>query len=126
MGITKIMERINMEEKDILWIKSVKLQGEGYLVNGSMSVPNDEQNRHMKDVKVWLDAGNTPEPEFTAEEIQAQELSEAISKAKTLLSDTDFYVIRKMEEDIAIPADVITARAEAKQLLRDNNISYSI
>lgn len=37
-----------------------------------------------------------------------------------LLNDTD------LEENKAVPADIVTARANAKQLLRDNNITYTL
>ena len=43
-------------------INTVKIQGEGYLVNGTMSVPNAEGNRHYKEVLEWIAEGNTPEP----------------------------------------------------------------
>jgi hypothetical protein len=112
-------------ENNLDWIESVKIAGEGYLVNGSMSVPKADGNRHYEEIKVWLET-NTPEPEFTEAEIAAQELQVAISEAKTLLADTDFYVIRQMEEGIEIPADVQTARSEAKTLLRDNDITYTL
>jgi len=52
-------------------IKTVKIQGDGYLVNGTISVPKAEGNRHYEDVKIWL-ADNTPEPEFTQAELDAQ------------------------------------------------------
>ena len=42
-------------------ITSVKLQDSGYLVNGNMSVPNAEGNRHYQDILDWINAGNTPE-----------------------------------------------------------------
>lgn len=43
-----------------------------------------------------------------------------------LLNDTDFYIIREIEENKAVPADIVTAGANAKQLLRDNNITYTL
>ena len=50
-------------------ITSVKLQKDGYLVNGSMSVPLSEGNRHYRGVQEWIAAGNTPDPEFTQDEL---------------------------------------------------------
>lgn len=52
-------------------IETVKIQGEGYLVNGTMSVPKADGNRDYQEVKIWLD-DNMPEPEFTAAELIAK------------------------------------------------------
>ena len=41
-------------------ITTVKLTQNGYLVNGNMSVPNSEGNRHYQEVQKWL-LGKTPE-----------------------------------------------------------------
>jgi len=51
-------------------IDTVKIQGSGYLVNGIISVPRDTGNRHYKVLQEWIAQGNTPEPEFTAKEVQ--------------------------------------------------------
>lgn len=48
-------------------IKTVKIQGDGYLVNGNMSVPKADGNRDYQEVKIWIE-DNTPESEFTHEE----------------------------------------------------------
>jgi len=34
----------------------------GYLLNGSMSVPMAEGNRHYRMIQEWIAEGNTPEP----------------------------------------------------------------
>jgi len=52
-------------------IETVKIQGEGWLVNGSMSVPNDGGNRDYHEVQEWIAEGNTPKPEYTDAEIAA-------------------------------------------------------
>ena len=56
-------------------INTVKLQENGYLVNGSISIPNDSNNRHYKEVQEWLKT-NTPEQEFSIEEIKSQKINE--------------------------------------------------
>ena len=61
-------------------INTVKIQSNGYLVNGSMSVPNEPSNRHYQDVQEWIANGGGVEPEFTEEEILAQQVS-AINNA---------------------------------------------
>ncbi len=53
-------------------IETVKLQTSGYLVNGTMSVPNDPANRHYQQILDWINEGNTPigpdiiEPDYVA------------------------------------------------------------
>ena len=43
-----------------------------------------------EEYKQWLAEGNTPEPEFTEEELAQQELEVKIAEAKTYLASTDF------------------------------------
>lgn len=53
-------------------IIKVKIQGQGYLLNGTMSVPKADGNREYELIKAWLSEGNTPEPEFTEEELRTK------------------------------------------------------
>ncbi len=55
-------------------IETVKIQSGGWLVNGSLSVPNDPSNRYYKEVQTWLET-NTPDPEFTQAELDQQKIS---------------------------------------------------
>ncbi len=41
----------------------------GYVVNGNMYIPIDDNNVDYQEVQVWIDNGNTPEPAFTEEEL---------------------------------------------------------
>ena len=50
----------------------------------------------------------------TAEETAAVESQLVKDKAKQYLIDTDWYVSRKAEADIAIPEDILTARQRAR------------
>jgi len=104
-------------ENNTAWITSCKSQESGWLVNGSMSVPNDPANRDCADVLTWIAEGNTPAPEFTDAEIaaNAQELTNATSRA--YLASTDWYATRKYETGVAIPADVTTAREAARSAI---------
>ena len=52
-------------------IKTVKIQGQGYLLNDNMNVPKADGNREYEAVKEWL-LTNTPEPEFTEAELLEQ------------------------------------------------------
>ena len=67
-------------------IKSVKIKGEFYLVNGAIAVPKADGNREYELIKQWLADGNTPEPEFTEKEIEAQRIQAIKSKASELIS----------------------------------------
>ena len=42
-------------------IETVKINGSGYLVNGTMSVPNDPANSDYQLILDWINEGNTPE-----------------------------------------------------------------
>ena len=58
-------------------INTVKLQENGFLLNGTMSVPNSAENRHYQAIQEWIAEGNTPEPEFTQEELDVKSVQEA-------------------------------------------------
>ncbi len=63
-------------------IQTVKIQGQGYLLNGTMSVPKADGNSEYKLIKQWLAEGNAPEAEFTDEEVAATKLSKEIAEFK--------------------------------------------
>lgn len=100
-------------------IKTVKIQGQGYLLNGSMRVPKAEGNREYELIKQWLTEGNIPEPEFTEKELQITSINKQIQEAKTYLADTAWYVERLNDPSSgkAIPEDVLAKRAEARELI---------
>ena len=101
-------------ENQTAWITSCKLQDSGYLVNGNMGVPNDPANRDFADVLAWIAEGNTPAPEFTDAEIAANTQAETNATSQAYLASTDWYITRHAETAVAVPADVTTARAEAR------------
>ena len=76
------MEEIKINPLDE--IKSVKIQQNGWLLNGTMSVPDATGNRERELIKKWMAEGNTPEPEYTQEELDAQALEQSNIKAKEL------------------------------------------
>ena len=63
-------------------IETVKIQGQGYLLNGIMHVPKADGNREYEAIKVWLSEGNIPEPEFTEEELAQQSQDKQVQEAK--------------------------------------------
>ena len=72
-------------------IQSVKIQGQGYLLNGSMSVPKADGNIEYELIKEWLAEGNVPEPEFTEEEqaiADMQAMKQEVAKQLSTLTVT--------------------------------------
>jgi hypothetical protein len=95
-------------------IETVKIQGDGWLVNGSMSVPNSGSNSDYHDVQEWIAEGNTPDPEYTDAEIAANAQQEINQENLAYLASTDWYVIRKSDSGEPIPAKIKKARAKAR------------
>ena len=71
---------------ELEYIQTVKIQGQGYLLNGTMSVPKADGNKEYELIKQWLSEGNTPAPEFTEKEIEAQRIQAIKSKASELIT----------------------------------------
>ena len=64
-------------------IQTVKIQGQGYLLNNVIHVPgNAPGNKEYELIKQWIAEGNMPEAEFTEEEIAAAKLSKEIAEFK--------------------------------------------
>lgn len=92
---------------------NVKLTG--YLVNGNTFFPVE----NCELIKQWLYEGNTPEPEFTEEELQITSINKQIQEAKEYLASTDFYmtVDKYAELDEARKVELTTKRAEAREVI---------
>ena len=100
-------------------IQTVKIQGQGYLLNGTMSVPKADGNREYELIKQWLAEGNTPAPEFTEKELLITSINKQIQESKTYLASTAWYVERLNDPSSgkAIPEDVLAKRVEARELI---------
>ena len=72
-----------------------------------------------EEYKQWLSEGNTPEPEFTEEELRVTSVNKQIQEAKTYLASTDFYmtVDKYAELDEARKVELTTKRAEAREVI---------
>ena len=107
------------------FIKTVKIQGQGYLLNGTMCVPKADGNSEYELVKQWMSEGNIPEPEFTEEELVQQEINMQINKYKQYLDSTDF----KMTVDYyatlteAEQIELTQKRLEAREFIRANEVT---
>ena len=102
-------------------ILSVKIQGQGYLLNGNMSVPKADGNREYELIKEWLVEGNIPEPEFTEEELAQQVINAKVQEARAYLISTAWYIERLNDPSSgkAIPQEVLDKRAEARVLINE-------
>ena len=100
-------------------IQTVKISGQGYLLNGTMHVPKADGNSDYELIKQWISEGNTSEPEFTEEELQITSINKQIQEAKIYLADTDFYmtVDKYAELDEARKVELTTKRAEAREVI---------
>ena len=90
-------------------IKSVKVSGNGYLLNGTMSVPMADGNREYELIKLWLEGGNTPEPEFSEEELEAIAKEQANSEAKeqraAAMLEGDIYPLAGVDYRVSFTKD---------------------
>ena len=86
-------------------IQTVKIQGNGYLLNGTMSVPKADGNREYEAIKQWLAEGNTPESEFTDEELRITYINKQIQEAKAYLTDTG-WIWEKYNRNVLVLKDM--------------------
>jgi hypothetical protein len=75
-------------------ITSVKIQHNGWLLNGNMSVPDAAGNREREAILNWIKEGNTPEPQFTEAELATNQKAKAVADAKALLASTDWIMAK--------------------------------
>lgn len=101
-------------------IKSVKIQGNGYLLNNEMFVPKANGNREYEAIKQWL-KDNTPEPEFTAEELLTQKQNEFRAERNNLLAEADIEINKLV--DLGLDA---TEWRVYRQELRDSTLTWGL
>lgn len=100
-------------------IQTVKTQGQGYFLNGTMSVPKADGNREYELIKQWLSEGNTPEPEFTEEELLKQKQDKFRAERNLLLDKADIEINKA--EDLEQDSKVLRVY---RQKLRDSTINW--
>ena len=98
-------------------IQTVKIQGQGYLLNENMYVPKVDGNSEYELIKQWISKGNIPDPEFTEEELKAQEIAKQVQEAINYLAITDWYIVRELDSGVKTPDDVKTKRQEARDII---------
>lgn len=72
-----------------------------------------------EEYKKWIAEDNTPEPEFTDEELLEQENTKKIAEAKQYLNDTDFYMTIDKYATLTTERqeELTQLRAEARALI---------
>lgn len=103
-------------------IISVKIQGDGYLVNEILSVPKDIGNRHYQMILEWISNGNILQPEFTQDEINEQERQNKINEAKKYLSSTDYKFTSDYDNINGDVEQIAILRQQARDLIRSLEI----
>jgi hypothetical protein len=78
------------------------------LLNKVGGIVNTNGNLSVDETK--LATSNT----VKQQKLQAKNQKKTNEESKAYLASTDWYVIRKSETNVAIPADVVTARAAAR------------
>lgn len=102
-------------------VQTVKIQGDCYLLNGNIHVPKADGNREYEIIKQWLAEGNTPEPEFTEEELVTQKQNEFRAERNALLDKVDKAINKA--EDLGNDSTVLRTY---RQALRDATITWVI
>jgi hypothetical protein len=114
-------------------ITSVKIQQNGWLLNGNMSVPDSSGNLEREAIIKWIAEGNTPEPEFSEEELleQAQQVGkqeklQALSNIKVTTSSGKVFDGRDIDQQrmtSAILASSVLNVTETQWKLADNTVA---
>lgn len=92
-------------------IETLKENEDGWFANGDVSIPNVEGAWGYEDVQAWLET-NTPDPEFTPEEIATNEAEAINAIIDAELIALDIASIRSLREYVA-------AQADAPQFIKD-------
>lgn len=87
-------------------------------------IPFANGNTDYEEYKQWIIEGNTPEPQYTEEELAQQAANQRVAEAYKYLQDTDFYFTvdkyatltpdRKLELE--------TLRAEARVVVNNEGV----
>ena len=118
-------------------IKTVKIQGQCYLLNSNIHVPKADGNREYELIKQWISEGNTPEPEFTEEELRITSINTQIQEAKAYLANTGWIwekynrnvlVLKDMtSEEFNIKySDVIVKQEEYRALINELEVQLEV
>ena len=79
-------------------------------------IPFADGNTDYEEYKQWLSEGNTPEPEFTEEELRTKEINKQVQEAKIYLADTG-WIWEKYNRNVLVLKDMTT---------EEFNLKYSV
>jgi len=112
------------EDRDALgitWEADPVRADDRYYWNGEVDNPKAMEDKDEKDedgnqlyVQKYnpeTEAMEDTEEKLVTKGLKSQKIAEVKHTAGTCLAQTDWYVTRKMEREVAIPADVVTKRA---------------
>ena len=112
------------EDRDALgitWEDDPVRADDRYYWNGEIDNPKAMEDKDEKDedgnqlyVQKYnpeTEAMEDTEEKLVTKGLKSQKIAEVKHTAGTYLAQTDWYVTRKMEREVAIPADVVTKRA---------------
>jgi hypothetical protein len=102
-------------------ITSVKIQQNGWLINGNILVPDAPGNIERESVIAWIASGNIPEPEFTDAELLVNAKSAKLSEVtaeynasiSALIGGTDKFEIASWTKQ----------EAEARAYIANNSVA---
>jgi len=83
------------------------------------SIPKDTRNRDYREYLEWLEAGNTPLPAYTEEELQEKIIQNCKTQAKNLIAKYDFAVLPDRSKDIQNIEEIITYRDKLLSLIKN-------
>jgi hypothetical protein len=108
----------------ITWEADPVRYDDRYYWNGELTNPKALEDIDAVDEAgnpLWVKELNNSDPEnpvmvdtterLVTQGLKTQKMAEVKHTAGTILNQTDWYVTRKMEREVAIPADVVTKRA---------------
>ncbi len=108
----------------ITWEADPVRHDDRYYWNGELDNPKALEDKEESDEDgnpLWVKELDNSDPEnpvmvdtterLVTQGLKTQKMAEVKHTAGTMLNQTDWYVTRKMEREVAIPADVVAQRA---------------
>lgn len=79
-----------------------KIYGSGVIRNvDGAAIPNDDRNSHWQAYQEWISQGNTPDPEFTIDELRARANLMIEEKANSLIDSSTSHNPREKRKSLA-------------------------
>ena len=86
-----------------------------FFENGGMLDGVHEELGSYQQVLDYIEAGNTIEPQFTAEELEQNAQNKINAEAQNYLKKTDWYVLRFADNGKPIPQEIKDKRQQARE-----------